>query len=559
MKNFLTLMKMNIKYTYFKFNFKTPKEKRRYIGLVVLLAVCFAAPVILITLSCRDLIMVGIQNNILHDILASLFFSSQVIVLIYGTISYINIVYFSKDNEFLLGLPVSQNAIFASKFIVVYLGELIFSAVFILPSTIITAVVCAEAGVALSAGFYLMIIPAMLLIPIIPVFIISIVSFPLSLLVAKLKKNPVVASILSILIFVGVYCAIYIPILKMSSSAGDINFENYVSTFTNISKYTVFAGLFAKAMLGIEFFKNMGIFLASIVGFSVISIVLSKFGYQKCITNLIEGNSSKRKTTHAKGDNEYRQLSPRKSNLFREFKTTLRDPMMAFSSFMPCILLPALIFMITKFAFGVGNAEMTPEDIAAMNIVKYVMIAFMLISVGSSSNTVALIAFSREGGKFCLLKTYPIKFTEIVKAKLLFSDIISFITMILSVLVTAFLGLYNVIDLIGLFITSFIVSISISGFVLFSDLKKPNLNWVSVKEITKNNMSSMKALGISMVIAILISVILGLFKGMNFIANPYINSLVTWLICIGIATGSYFLLRYKKDARIDKHFEEIEC
>lgn len=218
MKNFLTLVKMNIKYTYFKFNFKTAKEKRKYIALIILLAVCFAAPIILITMSCREMVMIGIQNNMLHDILATLFFSSQIIVLIYGTISYINVVYFSKDNEFLLGLPVSQNAIFASKFIVVYLGELIFSAVFILPSTIITAVVCAEMGIAVSAGFYLMIIPAMLLIPLVPVFLISIISFPLSLLVAKLRRNPVVASILSILVFVGAYAAIYIPILKMSSS-----------------------------------------------------------------------------------------------------------------------------------------------------------------------------------------------------------------------------------------------------------------------------------------------------------------------------------------------------
>lgn len=294
MKNFLTLVKMNIKYTYFKFNFKTAKEKRKYIALIILLAVCFAAPIILITMSCREMVMIGIQNNMLHDILATLFFSSQIIVLIYGTISYINVVYFSKDNEFLLGLPVSQNAIFASKFIVVYLGELFFSAVFILPSTIITAVVCVEMGIAVSAGFYLMIIPAMLLIPLVPVFLISIISFPLSLLVAKLRRNPVVASILSILVFVGAYAAIYIPILKMSSSAGNIDFSAYLQTFTSISKYTVFAGLFAKAMLGIEFFKNMGLFLASIVAFTVIAIILSQFGYKKCISNLIEGNSSRK-------------------------------------------------------------------------------------------------------------------------------------------------------------------------------------------------------------------------------------------------------------------------
>lgn len=559
MKNFLTLVKMNIKYTYFKFNFKTSKEKRKYIALIVLLAVCFAAPIILITLSCREMVMIGIQNNMLHDILATLFFSSQIIVLIYGTISYINVVYFSKDNEFLLGLPVSQNAIFASKFIVVYLGELIFSAVFILPSTIITAVVCAEMGVAVSAGFYLMIIPAMLLIPLVPVFLISIISFPLSLLVAKLRRNPVVASILSILVFVGAYAAIYIPILRMSSSAGNIDFSAYLQTFTSISKYTVFAGLFAKAMLGIEFFKNMGIFLASIVAFTVIAIILSQFGYKKCISNLIEGNSSRRKSTHIDGDKKYIQRSPAKSNLIREFKTTLRDPMMAFSSFMPCFLMPVLIFMITKFAFGMGNADLTAEDLAVMNITKYIMIAFMLIGVGASTNTVAMIAFSREGGTFSLLKTYPIKFSEIVKAKLLFSDIICFITILLSVLITAFLNIYNVIDIIGLFITSFLISISISGFALFSDLKKPNLNWVSVKEITKNNMSSLKSLGISMAIAIVISAILGIFKGINLIKNEYLNSLVVWLICIAISVGVFFMLRYKKATNIDKKFEEIEC
>lgn len=559
MKNFLTLVKMNIKYTYFKFNFKTAKEKRKYIALIILLAVCFAAPIILITMSCREMVMIGIQNNMLHDILATLFFSSQIIVLIYGTISYINVVYFSKDNEFLLGLPVSQNAIFASKFIVVYLGELIFSAVFILPSTIITAVVCAEMGIAVSAGFYLMIIPAMLLIPLVPVFLISIISFPLSLLVAKLRRNPVVASILSILVFVGAYAAIYIPILKMSSSAGNIDFSAYLQTFTSISKYTVFAGLFAKAMLGIEFFKNMGLFLASIIAFTVIAIILSQFGYKKCISNLIEGNSSRRKSTHIDGDKKYIQRSPARSNLIREFKTTLRDPMMAFSSFMPCFLMPVLIFMITKFAFGMGNADVTAEDLAVMNITKYIMIAFMLIGVGASTNTVAMIAFSREGGTFSLLKTYPIKFSEIVKAKLLFSDIICFITILLSVLITAFLNIYNVIDIIGLFITSFLTSISISGFALFSDLKKPNLNWVSVKEITKNNMSSLKSLGISMAIAIVISAILGIFKGINLIKNEYLNSLVVWLICIAISVGVFFMLRHKKATNIDKKFEEIEC
>ena len=122
MNNLWTLTKFNLRY-YLKPRFESKKERIRYIALFAVLGVCFLPMIILLGINMYSLAKIAVQARVTDELLSMFFLVTQIMTIVFGVTSYLQVMYFSKDNEFLAPMPVRKNQIFLSKLAVVEIME----------------------------------------------------------------------------------------------------------------------------------------------------------------------------------------------------------------------------------------------------------------------------------------------------------------------------------------------------------------------------------------------------------------------------------------------------
>ena len=70
----------------------------------------------------------------LAKMLSVLFVSSEIATLFFSLFSYLQIMYLSKDNEFLLSLPVRTVDIFIGKIVTTLLSQVLITAIILMPT-----------------------------------------------------------------------------------------------------------------------------------------------------------------------------------------------------------------------------------------------------------------------------------------------------------------------------------------------------------------------------------------------------------------------------------------
>ena len=98
-----TLMKQNYKGLISAFK-ENKKKQITYILLSLLIAVPLLVILVLVGYSVAG---VTAEMGIFDAFLSMLMTASQLIVIFFGTFAFMSVMFFSKDNEFLLSLPVS--------------------------------------------------------------------------------------------------------------------------------------------------------------------------------------------------------------------------------------------------------------------------------------------------------------------------------------------------------------------------------------------------------------------------------------------------------------------
>ena len=209
MSTFLSLTKRLAKNT-LKPTFADDKEKRKYIISVVALVVCLGIPVILSVVGAYGLIKASVELGYIEEIFSMIFLSAQVVTVFFGLFAYVNVMYFSKDNEFLFTLPVRSVTVFWAKLLVVFIYELFFSAIIVLPMCIVGAVAIVMSGLSLSAAYFVMMILSVFTLPLMAILIVALLSYPLLYVFKFFKKHPTVGAVIIMVLVVGFYMAIYI-------------------------------------------------------------------------------------------------------------------------------------------------------------------------------------------------------------------------------------------------------------------------------------------------------------------------------------------------------------
>ncbi|MCI7531197.1 MAG: hypothetical protein MSA47_07070 [Christensenellaceae bacterium] len=496
---------------------------------------------------------ISVFDNMHVKLLSTIISGVQIMVMLFGVTGVLSNTYFSKDNEFLSSLPVRPQTIFSVKLTVIYLNELALCTVFMLPAIISYAAGCVNAGASFPMYFYFMIPVVLITTPVIPLAIVSVLSFPLIRIVAYFKNKSVTTLILNILLFVAFF-AVYVLLADRIGRFVDGSVTALppaMATMINgFDKAVFFNRYFALALTGTRFFVNALIYIATVAGAVGVTVMLSALLYKKSMTAGEEETRKKSKSP----ERTAKPVSGLKKALFvREAKCLFRNQSFAFNSIMGSIITPVIVIVMNVINTGVPALS----GGVSSNFVNAGMTLFYCLMLLCGTNYTAALAFSREGGAFYVLRYLPVKLKDVLKAKTALANAVSFTGIVLMTITGLAVSRGDVVNVLPTAAVLVIYAYAFNVLCIYRDLKKPNISWTSPYEVIKRNIYPLVpmfyAMGLGMVYMFAAQIIVKYEAALNF--GAAIAGFWTGVAAIGVVLAAVFKIVLNKKA--EELFERI--
>ena len=481
-----------------------------------LLFLYFAGLIIFLGYNLLDGLIAIHQETIFVGMILFMIFGLAIIQTIFSSI---NILYFTKDSEYLLPLPLKPYQIILARTNVMLIAEYVI--IFL-----IGFIPLVMYGILTGAGivYYLTMILAVILVPILPVLLISmLVMFIMSF--AKLTKNRNRFQLFATLLVLAIIIAISISTSGMKQDLtneemaqmvvqanGMIELvKGYVPTVDYLMEALTTNSLFTAI---VEVLKTLGI---TIIGFIVYMLIAQKIYFKGLVGNLFGGGaSSSNKEINQK---EYRNSKLYKSYVGKEFKNMARNPVFLMQCLIPAVLIP--IIMVVVVYAGLNSDGMGLEQITQMiqqmstNTFFIACIILGVIQFFTMFIYISITAISRDGEDAVFMKYIPVSLYKQYMYKIIPNIIMNIVTIIITLGMAEYLLRLPAITLIALFIVATIMGILQSIAMIIVDLKRPKLNWDSEYAVAKQNLNLVFPVLLAMVNIVILVGFVYLLKDIN--------------------------------------------
>ena len=411
--------------------------------------------------------------------------------IIQSVISSLNILFFSKDLDFLLPLPITPNKIIISKLNCLIISQYMMSALIVLPGVIIYGYL-----LNLEYYYYIIAILNLLVFPIIPVVIV----FGLLTLVmrfTRIIKNRDFVQYLTILVTL----FLIIAVQSLSGTSGTSSQEDIAQSLLETN------GLiekFSGGLINIKLIMNSIINYNSLEGvlnllllmfsssviYYVVSYLISKI-YVKTIISLSTVKTKKAKNIDLANDLNS-SLIPL-SYIKKEFKLLIRTPIFFMQCVLPPIIFPIIIgvpAIIGVQDSGVDMGMFLKDFGIVINtnfglICSLVTIVFMYIF-----NYTSVTAVSRDGENAVFMKYIPLDLKKQIFYKMFPGVLLNLIPAIYIMLLgIIFIENIKLKTIIYIFIITTFINILNNLINILIDLKHPKLKWITEYAVVKQNIN----------------------------------------------------------------------
>ena len=415
--------------------------------------------------------------------------------------SSINVLYFTKDSEYILPLPLKPSEIILARTNVIIIMEYIVELIISLVPLIIY-------GVMTGAGviYYITMLIALILIPIFPVLLIStIVMFVMSF--SKIVRNKNRFQLIATVIVL-----IFSVVLGMSFSTFDeeITQEQMIQLVMQanglvdlIKGYFPTLAPLTTALTTTSLFEVL-ISILETIGISFIALIIyvfiaEKIYFKGLVGNLFSGNKKKGKVDLSK--NNFRNSKLYKSYIGKEFKLLFRNPIFLMQCLVPAVLIPIIMIGIFALNFKDISQEELQEITSLIPTDTLVVVSVILgiIQFFFMFSYISITAISRDGNNAVFMKYAPVSLYKQYMYKIAPNYIINTIMIILTLVMQQYILKMPLITLALIFVISMVMSALQSILMLIIDLKKPKLEWDSEYAVVKQNMNLMYPMILSLV------------------------------------------------------------
>ena len=484
MRNFKVLLFFQIKYKLSLRRIRDTiiKSKQSKISAVgVSLLLIFIGASILIPYS----IMMGIifdtfnKSGNISGYFSFLTFTANTMVFLMSVFSVYNIMFADKDREILTPLPIKKNYIFFVNYIILYLGAIISSVIFLLPG-FIAYFIKTEFSVVL----LLKMLTGAVAFPALPLSIAFVLVSVLLRVSSGFKNKELIATISAVVIVCAALLINNRDIFSiLSSKTKNIDFINKI----------LFNSFFYSKSLSLDGISSVAFLLLGYLTAAFITAIIYFYGgiIYDAITERMKYVFKNTKKSKIK-------IIPQKhKNAFcnKEIKTVLRSPVFALNCLFNIVLAPIAPYIFLKrqneiLSFFTGDFE-----IAFIGM----LMCFCIMAL----NMVPSTSISREGKCFWITQIIPVNIKEQVKGRIKAAVISYWLCGII------FIILFDVLLKIDFLYIIYGLALILAGAIpfaysgLYIDLARPKLYWDKESEAVKQNFNGV--LGILM--GIILSVV----------------------------------------------------
>lgn len=403
--------------------------------------------------------------------IAGMYTTAQLFGLFFSLTGALTVLYSASDIPFLSTLPIKPTSIFFAKFLTVYLNMLEITATLSLPPTLAMGVTYHIATGGLFAGFYPLALIASLLSALIPLFIIVLISMPLSYIGSFMKGRQTLRSILTVIIYALFMCAYVIVIYVLNM--GDASASKVLPTVSMMG-YALYPNvILSRLLLGINGGLNLLYTAAIFIGILALSLLLAKLFYNRIISKKLETKLS----TSAKAAS-FKEQGIIPALLKKDFITVLRNPQMAISHFANLLLSPVFVTMMYFTSLkSTSSAGHVSEFMAVAFVLMYSMI------FGGASNMFAAYAYTREGRSFHLTRSLPVSAKESVIQKLLLANLVPLPINFVNFVIALALYRVHVANAFLYFVATLLAVLGATSINIYADMRGGNVNWKNKDEM----------------------------------------------------------------------------
>ena len=418
----------------------------------------------------------------------------------------INVLFFSKEMEYVLPMPISPIELLLSKYAVLlvmtYITELIFSVVPLTIYGLLTHI----------SLLYFLVMPIVLIIfPALLITVISTITIVL-MRVLKIIKNrniyqTVITSILLVivLLFEGIIMSTFTMERPVDIEQQNISQEQ--AEQQAIEMYNKMGKGFLIVNPSIEILAvpnnilavliNFGkLIIYNLVGLSVFLLIGKKIYLKNILIGTTNIVSNKNFISEVKYETKNKNI--RKAYIEKDFKQLVRNPTFFMQLVFPVILILASILIIGNFIIP-SIDTMIQSDETIKNTLKNIefntnMVCIILcaLQVLFSMSAISLTAISREGKSAIFLKYMPVDLYKQFLYKNVLQIVLNFIVSIIVLGIIYFLiSRIGIIEILLIFAISIFMNFINSFLMLVVDLRRPIMDWDSEYQITKNNPNKM--------------------------------------------------------------------
>ena len=471
MSKFLLITKINLLSIFNLnkiFSFKSKNDKKKKIIKFLLITGILIYILLSIYILTDSMMPFFIEMN-KPIYLLSLLFSVCCIYIFFANILKIKTLLFDfKDYDLLMSLPINRNLVLASKIVSLYITNLLYTLIIMIPGYIAYI----NHIDLLNDWLFFILLPT---IPIIPIFASSIIGILLTWLTSLFRNKNIgsyVVNIMLIIVLLFLYFSTYSIDTKQIANNG----INLVNSFSN---YYPLTNIFVSLLNKIDI-VNLIIYFTLPIILTFIFILLINYSYLKLRAKLLRQK--------IKSDYKIRKyvLSSQLFSLYKkEIKRYFSSSLYVINTSFGCILLFVLIISIILFN---ENAINYFTKINGFNeiIKNNIFLVFSILCVLSSTTNSAI---SLEGKSFWILKMLPVSLDKIFISKIMVNLTILIPTIIIGGTFFGIILHLSFIEFLFIYLTPLAYGIFASVNGLLLNITFPRFDYESEVRVIKQSMA----------------------------------------------------------------------
>ncbi len=491
----LTLIQLKINFGLSALRWYMKHDLKKFLGVIGIVAlVLFSlSPIFFVYLKLlHGAYQVTAELGQPEVVLAAGLMASAMLVLFFGLTAVLSVFFFSRDLSILVPLPLQPGTIMGSKFAVIIVYEYLTIAPFLLPAIWVF-------GLGSNAGplYWIIALPVFLLTPIIPLGVATLFTLLLMSLTNLSKKRDTLRIIgmvlFMLLIFLFNYLLTGIPEGEEIAYIEELllKSEGLLMYITRIYPPALFAVRALSSAGPAKLIWFLYFLLLNLAGAALVFMAGQKLFYR----GLIGGNEVSKSKALSK-DVMAQKLSsssaPAVAIAIREIKYLLRTPVYLFNSLAIMVIVP-VILVIPLIS---GGALTTLIDSLRSEIPRLVQVSALagFIAMMALFAPAASSSYSREGSQFWISQVIPVSAKEQVNGKILYSYMMSALSIPLVLLVSFVLLPLGLAELLLVIVIGLLASLPAIVISLLIDLLRPYLNWDNPQKPIKQNINVLIAM-----------------------------------------------------------------